>query len=180
MTADKHRSGFLFEPQRQYSSEENESDDDITVDNSLNNDRTDNLDWCQCENCIIMPSRIESVCCLENVDICRKMDDVNTCIVLKDNYKKLCLDKEVLEVLMSSIKEVVGEDLREPISNRLYRYTAYRSFTWWIYGKLGRKVRRVIPACVVTCIRSHFPEENGIYEGFHNVDRDTDIPDESL
>ncbi|XP_033101216.1 P2X purinoceptor 7-like [Anneissia japonica] len=166
--ASERRTGFLFEPKRQFSEEKKESDDGNSTDDTdirLDDDRTENLCWCTCENCVIMPSRIECVCCRENVDICRKMDvNIDKCIQSKESLKTLCLDKEIL-VLMSSIKEVVGEDLRDPISNRLYRYTAYQSFTWWIYGKLGRKVRRIIPACVVTCIRAHFPEEdvtNGI------------------
>ena len=51
----------------------------------------------------------------------------------------------------------------------MYRYTAYRSFTWWIYGKLKRKLRKVIPACAVASIRECFPEPDGIYEGFHGA-----------
>ena len=31
---------------------------------------------------------------------------------------------------------------------------------------LGKKNRRVIPACVVNAIRREFPEESGYYEGF--------------
>ena len=50
-----------------------------------------------------------------------------------------------------------------------FRYAAYRSFINLIYGKLGKKRRKVIPCCAVLAIRRTFPEENGVYEGFHEV-----------
>ena len=50
--------------------------------------------------------------------------------------------------------------------SRTWRLAAYRQFTWWVYGVLGKKNRRVIPACVVNTIRREFPEESGHYEGF--------------
>ena len=33
-----------------------------------------------------------------------------------------------------------------------YRYAAYCQFTWWVNDRLGRYVRKVIPACVVKAI----------------------------
>lgn len=50
------------------------------------------------------------------------------------------------------------------------RLSAYRQYTHWIQGKLGRGRRIPIPACVVTSIRQAYPEESGIYEGFHDQD----------
>ena len=38
-----------------------------------------------------------------------------------------------------------------------YHYAAYCQYVWWIYGKLGRKRRKVIPACVVVAIQKEFP-----------------------
>jgi len=32
---------------------------------------------------------------------------------------------------------------------------------WWIYKRLGRKKRKVIPSCVVSAIRKEFPEADG-------------------
>ena len=49
---------------------------------------------------------------------------------------------------------------------RKWRLAAYRQFTWWVHGVLGKKNRRVISACVVNAIRREFPEESGYYEGF--------------
>ena len=46
-----------------------------------------------------------------------------------------------------------------PFHFRELRYAAYRQFTWWLYGKLGRSHRRIIPACVVHHIRTRFPND---------------------
>ena len=50
--------------------------------------------------------------------------------------------------------------------DRAYRLNAYRNFTCWVHGKLGKGNRKIIPSCVVTCIRKEFPDPNGNYTGF--------------
>ncbi|ELU17366.1 hypothetical protein CAPTEDRAFT_196688 [Capitella teleta] len=50
------------------------------------------------------------------------------------------------------------------LHNRRYRYTAYRQFTMWIHGYLGRKLRVVIPACAVAAICHQFSSPQ--YYGF--------------
>ena len=53
---------------------------------------------------------------------------------------------------------------------RTYRYAAYRQFTMWIYGHLGRHIRQVVPSCVVSFIRQFYPEPSGVYTGFSEAD----------
>ena len=60
---------------------------------------------------------------------------------------------------------------------RAYRYAAYRQFTWWMHGWLGKRVRRVIPSCAINCIRNNFPELNQIYTGYKDVDAESEIDD---
>ena len=48
----------------------------------------------------------------------------------------------------------------------IYRYAAYRQYIWWVYGRLERKRRKIIPACVVLAIRKQFPEADGNHTGF--------------
>lgn len=50
-----------------------------------------------------------------------------------------------------------------------YRYCAYRCFVSWCWGYLGRKVRVVLPCCVVLRIRQEFPDDEGKYVGFRPV-----------
>ena len=47
---------------------------------------------------------------------------------------------------------------------RLFRHIAYRQFVRWIWRRLGKHVRMVIPSCAVSKIRSQFPSES--YKGF--------------
>ena len=53
---------------------------------------------------------------------------------------------------------------------RTWRLATYRQFTWWAHGALGKKNRRVIPACVVKAIQHEFPEETGQYAGFKEAE----------
>jgi hypothetical protein len=56
---------------------------------------------------------------------------------------------------------------------RAMRYAAYRQFIAWVYGRLGRRVRRVIPACVVNEIRRRFPNNpDEDYVGFRYPESD--------
>ena len=56
-------------------------------------------------------------------------------------------------------------------SFRTWRLAAYRQFTWWAHGVLGKKRRRIVPACVVQAIRRRFPElESRDYVGFREAD----------
>ncbi len=53
-----------------------------------------------------------------------------------------------------------------PFFSRTYRWAAYRHFTLWARGRLGRRVRRIIPSCVINLIRQHYPSGDGHYHGF--------------
>ena len=52
---------------------------------------------------------------------------------------------------------------------RNWRFAAYRSYIYWVYGKLERRKRKVIPSCVVIAIRKAFSVESGVYEGYHEL-----------
>ena len=46
---------------------------------------------------------------------------------------------------------------------RSFCYASYKQFIWWIYRRLGKNNRRVIPSCALWKIRESFPEESGNY-----------------
>ena len=53
------------------------------------------------------------------------------------------------------------------------RLVAYRQYTWWLYGHLGRRIRIAIPSCAVSAIRDVYPEADpGTYRGFEEADKD--------
>ena len=55
---------------------------------------------------------------------------------------------------------------------RRYRLLAYENFTSWVHDRLGPGIRKVILSCVVSEIRSNFPEETGLYTGYIEGDED--------
>ncbi|XP_044180558.1 uncharacterized protein LOC122961799 [Acropora millepora] len=65
---------------------------------------------------------------------------------------------------------VCCHEIDEAVAKINYRYAAYRQFTWWVHDRLGKYVRRVIPACVVKEIRAAFPDSQGNYTGFRTPD----------
>ena len=65
------------------------------------------------------------------------------------------------EDTITAINELAGETRSS--EKKSYRYASYRQFIWWIYTKLGKGVRRVIPSCVVLKIRQNIPEDNDQY-----------------
>ncbi|KAL2098293.1 hypothetical protein ACEWY4_007500 [Coilia grayii] len=125
-------------------------------------ERVGNTAWCSCGHCTAMPTPWESVCCQE-AHLGHLLGELR-CITQSRTYEMLCCERDVLEVAMLSLREVRAETLDRPINSSLFRLTAYRQFTLWARGHLGRRNRRPIPACVVTTIRTRFPSLH--YHGF--------------
>ena len=49
---------------------------------------------------------------------------------------------------------------------RSLKYTAYRQFCWFAHARLVRRLKRVIPSCVVNKIQAEYPSHDGQYLGF--------------
>ena len=92
-------------------------------------------------------------------------------------FESVCLDEDVLWTALVSLNDREGCYLppQDNVTNKNFRYAAYRQFSWFIYTKLGKNVRRIIPACAVSKIRMKFPAEDGIYVNFDGDDEG--IPD---
>uniref|UniRef100_A0A667WGZ6 P2X purinoreceptor 7 intracellular domain-containing protein n=1 Tax=Myripristis murdjan TaxID=586833 RepID=A0A667WGZ6_9TELE len=147
---------YAFEPVRRRERMENiSSEEQPLVASGV--ERVGNTTWCLCGHCTQMPTATESICCRE-VDVDHLLRDIE-CITLSRTYQMLCCEREVLEISMHSLREVHADTLE-----RLFRLTAYRQFTLWTRGHLGRRNRIPIPFCVVNSIRSRFPSPE--YHGF--------------
>ena len=101
------RQGFLFEPSRPFS--EGSENDFNELDSSSDKEqssRNENLLWCICGQCGLMPSIVESVCYQENDVFGAKMDSEHGffCIAETEAFHKACLDPLILEILMASLK----------------------------------------------------------------------------
>lgn len=95
------------------------------------------------------------------------MQNCYYCYWKTDNYVRVCEKsnrKHCAEIILSNFYICCITF----VCFRTYRLAAYRQFTLWAHGRLGRHTRRVIPACVVNRIREKFTEGSGIYKGFEH------------
>ncbi|XP_063407908.1 P2X purinoceptor 7-like [Mytilus trossulus] len=160
---------YQFEPLLVENNQEediNSSSEESDIDDlSSNVDRLVNTNWCDCGNCNSMTTADECVCCsdISAVSYLMQPDDLN-CITEHEVFIANCLNRHVLQVSMYAYMEHIGPfDDNEPI-NEKYRFMAYRRFVQWIWHRLGRHNRKILPACVVKKIRDSFPSEE--YCGF--------------
>ncbi|XP_065130928.1 P2X purinoceptor 7-like [Paramisgurnus dabryanus] len=124
-------------------------------------------EWCTCGNCARMSTERENTCCKETPKVLRRMNQVLSppnCMIDHPGLQPVCLDVYSLQNAYNIYRADYGR-LRLS-TQRCYRYLAYRSFVSWCWGFLGRRVRVVIPSCVVLRIRREFPETTGSYVGF--------------
>ncbi|XP_071949836.1 uncharacterized protein [Antedon mediterranea] len=140
--------------------------------------RLDNLEWCSCEHCQIMGSGEECICCKECENTSAKLEDnVNlfnydapfSCITNHPGFKSVALDPWVLEVAWLSYKQHYDKKvIYNGPKNKKYRHISYRQYARWIHGYVGKNIRIVLPSCVVSCIRAHFPPpgDDPVFTGF--------------
>ncbi|XP_042149522.1 uncharacterized protein LOC121837779 [Ixodes scapularis] len=124
--------------------------------------RLDNTDWCSCSRCAVLPSFVPDEC-----RCCRDMGPKLTriqrlrCITTHEEFPLVCLNLVMLRLAYFELHDrrfAMHHDM-----HRRYRYVAYRRFVRWVWGRLGRGNRFVLPSCVVRTIREAFPceEETG-------------------
>lgn len=154
-------------------SEEEELDEVFEAANAW---RRTTLEWCKCGKCAIMEKTIESFCCHEKAIEYDEYDEKLTsaqnqefsCITSLSSFMQNMLSKEVLHVdVLQYLEEnwPLGDDQLEE-THKLYRLVSYRRCSRWVFAILGKKVRRVFPSCVYTCIRKEFASPSGLYTHF--------------
>ena len=79
-------------------------------------------------------------------------------------FNNICLDRGVLELAIRARCDIRA-DLTD-YSTQRYQKAAYRQYTLWKYGKLGRGNHRILPFCVVTMIRQSYPAPDGRHMGY--------------
>ncbi|XP_034552718.1 P2X purinoceptor 7-like [Notolabrus celidotus] len=125
-------------------------------------------EWCSCGNCAAMPTEPENRCCLETPQVIKRVREVEepiSCMIQHPGLEPVCLNLYSLQNACNIYKADYGPMQLRGINHR-YRYPAYRSFVSWCWGFLGRKIRMVIPSCVVLRIRTEFPDAQNQYVGF--------------
>ena len=95
---------------------------------------------CICGVCRRMQDEQENVCCQKR-----------TCVTSYVMFNTTCLDQEVLQLAIRARCDIPADE--PDYSTQSYRKAAYRQYTLWRYGKLGRGNRKILLSCVVTTIR---------------------------
>ena len=116
-------------------------------------DPQSNLPWCICARCRSMPLPEENVCCRSN-----------PCITTTESFETIVVNRDILSVAIVHRSDVYSEDPEYAPTD--YRKAAYRQWTMWRCGYLGRRNRKVVPSCVVWAVRSKYPAPDGCYLGF--------------
>jgi len=167
-------------------SDSSESEIDIREQASFM-ERLGSTSWCVCAKCTPMPSGIECQCCREMEGVSERITENESCQCITDHeqFKVMCLNKDVLYTALVMMNTIRGDPLGLPLPNkcvmatvflivhincilycRSYRLAAYRQFINWTHSKLGKGIRKVIPSCAVVAIQHEFPEPENTYTGF--------------
>lgn len=143
-----------------------------------------NLAFCHCGNCATLPSTIERKCCVdETFDLTNFQDNDFTASQRQCVLNSKLLTNDVIGTVALQLqwfrqqryKGLRGDELLfKNMTNKQYRYHAYRNYIDFIHGYLGKACRKVIPACVVTHIRRRWPDSDGNYVGYKAADNEED------
>lgn len=168
---------YRYEPCSQNDDDETDGDtssEESCDDEKAHSERVGNKDWCKCSFCKIEIRDIDCLCCQEVEAILEESFEGNECITLSKEFQTLCLETTVLKNVLVGLHESKGDPLEDEneIKNRSLRFAAYKQFVWWVFHRLGKGNRRVLPSCVLWCIRKKFPEANGQYVRFKEGQRD--------
>ena len=127
--------------------------DSIKNEDQQPDDDGDAPDWCSCKVCRPLPKEEENHCCGKR-----------TCVTSYQMFAQCIINRDVLELAIKYHCDTRAEDF--DFSTNTMRKAAYRQFTMWKYGRLGRGNRKPNPACVVRMIREAYPSPTNEYMGY--------------
>ncbi|KAM3933290.1 P2X purinoceptor 7-like [Leptodactylus fuscus] len=121
-----------------------------------------NATWCRCDNCISLPTEMESVCCKE-IEKLKDHLEGRSCITEHPLFTLFCQKEDIVNIMLRNIHRCPPPDAEK---NRYLRRVCYRTFSAWIHGYRGEGDKKPIPACVVHKVRSAFPSLQNVFTGF--------------
>ena len=119
---------------------------------------------CTCDSCVAIQIEEETLCCNDALKARLEKFNGKKCVTETLPFGLVCLEKDVLETALSNWNHLVGD--HRNMCTKSYRFIAYRQYISWIYGRLGRNVRKRIPTCVLYKIRQTFPAPDNVYIPF--------------
>ena len=67
------------------------------------------------------------------------------------------------------------ENSQGNLSMKCYRFLAYGAFINLVLSTEYKRVRYVLPSCVVSTVRAKFPDPDGVYTGHVVIDSDQSL-----
>lgn len=110
---------YDFEPEHESDSEVSlSSDSDDSMDHSLDDDRVHSTNWCQCDNCVRLPTAAECLCCYEVRELSSKLSSQNIeCITEHSDFGIVCLHPEVLRTAILARADIRQDEMQNPTAN---------------------------------------------------------------
>ena len=87
-----------------------------------------------------------------------------TCALSYHMFAHCIINRNVLELAIKYHCDTRAEDF--DFSTNAMKKAAYRQFTTWKYGRLGRGNRKHNPACILRMIREAHPSPTNEYIGY--------------
>ena len=115
--------GYMFKPVREIPLK----DDDLLppVDGAANSPEVKSsfTNRCRCDECEVMPTVVENVCCMNNSVINSKLPTLDSsgtcsCITKDEAFPIVCLRKDILEIQLCTIRDLIAEKMQHPVSSR--------------------------------------------------------------
>ena len=125
--------------------------------------------YCSCTNCPLGMYKDVKKCCIEVNALQMRLNSAKVeCILDLPSFLNI-FNVDVHTLYINIMSDVYQDDNSSlPLNSRL-RYSAYRTSTSFIYGKLGHRKRTPLPSCLVAKIRDIYPSLDGQYTGFKDA-----------
>ena len=119
---------------------EDEDENDSESKTNLKSSRVGNLEWCKYGECNIEKREIDYLCCQEVDVLNSKFDHENmSCTIKSMEFETICINKLVLENVLTGLHESRGDHMVKTLSNRSLKYAAYKQFICWVFKEIGER-----------------------------------------
>jgi hypothetical protein len=116
---------YQFEPERQRRADDHDDNNGLSQSDEIRDDEMDisvdrlnDISWCGCQHCVILPTQLECLCCSEIENTKTLMDEENIhCITEHSAFAMVCLNRHVLRTALIARRDLRPYSLVEPISN---------------------------------------------------------------
>ena len=111
---------YAFEPRSVAESQKQGNTNNNNVQEASSQMRKGNIYWCKCGKCRTMLTEEGSKCCRELDEVPEHYFGDKACISETENFKHVCLTREVLKTILHALNNMRGDDIN--VSNRSLRY----------------------------------------------------------